>query len=76
MTSVCVNLAVKMGLARMDSVQDFSLDGEIFHSQVPAYKTMPRLTEKEVKIVITEPEAPITLQRYMVFYMRNSIIKF
>ena len=57
MISVCVNYAAKMGLARMDSVQDFSLAGEIFQSQVPVFKTMPKLTENEVKIVITEPEA-------------------
>ena len=61
---MCVNLAAKMGLARMDSVADFNLDGEIFQSQVPVSKTMPRLTEKEVKIVVTELETPITLQRY------------
>ena len=59
-----VSLAVKMGLARSDSVQDFSLDGEIFQSQVPVSKTMPKLTEKEVKIVVTEPEIPLSLQRY------------
>ena len=62
MLSVC--LAAKMGLARSDSVQDFSLDGEIFQSQVPVSKKMPKLTEKEVKIAVTEPEAPLTLQRY------------
>ena len=62
MLSVC--LAAKMGLARSDSVQDFSLDGEVFQSQVPVSKKMPRLTEKDVKIVVTEPETPLTLQRY------------
>ena len=64
MITVC--LAAKMGLASMDSVADFCLDGEIFQSQIPVPKTMPRLTEKEVKNVVTEPESPISLQRYMV----------
>ena len=62
MLTVC--LVAKMGLARSDSVQDFSLDGEIFQSPVPLAKKMPKLTEKEVKIVVTEPETPLTLQRY------------
>ena len=57
-------LAARMGLARSDSVQDFSLDGEIFLSEVPVSKTMPRLTEKEVKIIVTEPEPTLSLQRY------------
>ena len=62
MLTVC--LTAKMGLARSDSVQDFSLAGEIFQSQVPVSKKMPKLTEKEVNIVVTEPETPLTLQRY------------
>jgi hypothetical protein len=67
MITVC--LAAEMGLARLDSVQDFSLDGEIFQSQVPVSKTMPKLTEKEVKIIVTEPEAQLSLQRYSPFHM-------
>ena len=62
MLTVC--LTAKMGLARSDSVQDFSLAGEIFQSQVSLSKKMPKLTEKEVKIVVTEPEIPLSLQRY------------
>ena len=62
MLTVC--LTAKMGLARSDSVHDFSLAGEIFQSKVPVSKTMPKLTEKEVKIVVTEPEAPLAIQRY------------
>ena len=38
--------------------------------------SFPWRTEKEVNIVVTEPEAPITLHRYTVFHVRNSISGF
>jgi hypothetical protein len=65
MLSVC--LAAKMELARSDSVHDFSLSGEIFQSPVPVSKKMPKLIDKEVRIIVTEPEAPLTLQRYTAY---------
>ena len=56
----CVYLAVKMGA--LDSVADFSLNGEIFQSTLPLHKTIPKLTPKDVKIVVKESGVP---QRYM-----------
>ena len=53
-------LAVKMGA--LDSVADFSLNGEIFQSTLPLQKTKPKLTPKDVKIVVKESGVP---QRYM-----------
>ena len=59
-----VYLVVKMGA--LDSVADFSLNGEIFQSTLPLFKPKPKLTPKDVKIVVKESEAP---QRYVKQHM-------
>ena len=51
---ITVYQAVKMGV--LDSIADFNLDGDLFQDEKPKLKKSPRLTKKEVKIVVTEPE--------------------
>jgi len=45
-----------VNMGALDSVADFSLNGEIFQAKLPLFNTAPKLTEKEVKIVVSEPD--------------------
>ena len=38
----------------LDSVAGFNLNGEIFQTQPPVFKTIPRIIRTEVKIVMKE----------------------
>ena len=50
-------------MGALDSVADFSLNGEIFQAKLPLFNAAPKLTEKEVKIVVSEPEDEVISNR-------------
>jgi len=48
-------------MGALDSIAEFSLTGEIFQAR-PAARLVPHLSEKEVRIVVTEPQAELISQ--------------
>ena len=42
-------------MGALDSIAEFYLNGEIFEAEEPQFKEIPKLTNKEVKIVVSEP---------------------